>query len=151
MLIMKKGKRGAGFTPKAWKESGPVTAYVGMEVQRLFQEGWFSGIVTEVDWASKKFQISFPEDGDDEVMDQATMRNLRMKGEMRVKHFHDQVLIRRLARKYVEAKRKKSSPTTVYFTSKFGKGLLETHGNGVMTVCAVDDSSDCSASRASSV
>jgi hypothetical protein len=121
-----------------------------MEVQRLFQEGWFSGIVTEVDWASKKFQISFPEDGDDEVMDQATMRNLRMKGEMRVKHYHDQVFIRRLARKYVEAKRKKSSPTTVYFTSKFGKGSLETHGNGVMTVCAVDDSSDCSASRASS-
>jgi hypothetical protein len=39
--------------PQAWPESGPVTAYVGMEVQRLFREGWFSGIVTDVDLVSK--------------------------------------------------------------------------------------------------
>ena len=149
MLIMKGKKRGR-LCPQTWTESGPVTAYEGMQVQRLFQEGWFSGIVTEVDWASKKFQIEYV-DGDDEVMDQETMRILRRKGEMLVKHHHDQDFIRRVARKYVEGKRKKSSTTTVRFTSKFGKGCLETDGSGVMTVLAVCDSSDCSASSASSV
>jgi hypothetical protein len=137
--------------PQAWPESGPVTAYVGMEVQRLFREGWFSGTVTAVDLVSKKFQIYFPQDGDDEVMDQATMRDLRAKGEMLVKHHHDKDFLRRVVRKYVEGKRTKSTGTTTRFTSKFGEGLLEKGRDGVMTVLVVDDSSEYTTSRASSV
>ena len=150
MPIMDRKKRNR-LRPQAWPESGPVTAYVGMEVQRLFREGWFSGTVTAVDLVSKKFQIYFPENEDDEVMDQATMRDLRAKGEMLVKHHHDKDFLRIVARKYVEGKRNKGTGTTVRFTSKFGEGILETHGNGVMTVLVVDDSSECTTSRASSV
>jgi hypothetical protein len=140
MLIMKR--------PSAWKESAPVTAYVHMQVQRRFGKGWYAGTVTEVDERSKKFKIEY-EDGDDEVMDQDTMCDLREKGEMLVKHCHDKEFIRRVARKYVETKRAKKKTTTgVAFTSKHGKGIVQVNHQGIISVLAVD--SDSSAETDSS-
>lgn len=127
-----------------WKESGPVTPYVGMEVQKRFRNGWYKGVVTVVEYNEKggvvKLKIDF-EDGDDEVIAVDTFRESREKGDMLVKHHHDKEFLRRVVRKYLQKKETNAKKNTeMRFQSVHGVGIL-TQCNGIFSVTCANSSS----------